>query len=193
MSNQFFVDSLFPSFVVYKDFEIENKKTIIKYSREILKEFSDSPFYSPCVSTVKTKADILELPEFLSIRNQIISCIGAYCQTMHLSQENLAFADSWLNEYRIGGYQDLHLHSASTLSGVYYLESEGAKDLSFQAPWHFFQSIEPRVEKFDLTNCHNVEYNSPPGRCYIFLSHLMHRTLPAKKPRLSLSFNVHYT
>jgi uncharacterized protein (TIGR02466 family) len=193
MSDQFYVNSLFPSFVVHKDFEIENKKNILKYSREILKKFSNQPFYSLCSSTVKTKADILELPEFLSIRNQIIECVGAYCQATKLSQENLAFADSWLNEYKIGGYQDLHLHSASTLSGVYYLESEGAKDLVFQAPWHFFQSIEPRVENFDLTNCHNVEFNSVPGRCYIFMSHLMHRTLPAKKPRMSLSFNIHYT
>jgi len=157
MTENYFYDTLFPSTVVYKDHEIENKSVLIDLSKKIIEEHGRSSFYSSCSTTVNTKVDILDMAEFSEIRSQIVETIGAFCE-----------------------------------SGVYYLDSDGNKDLIFQAPWHFFQSIEAEVTEPNTTNCHNVEYCSLPGRCYVFMSHLMHRTLPAKSQRISISFNVVY-
>lgn len=188
---KFYVDNLFPSLVVYKDFESVDRE-IIDCSKEIIKNNSTVPFYSNCQSTVNTKNDILESIEFKNIRKNIIDTVGAFCEASSLSKENLHFQGSWLNLYNPGGYQDLHHHSSSTISGIYYIDSLGEKDLIFQAPWHFYLAKEANVETPNLLNCHNVEYHSTPGRCYVFMSHLMHRTLPATANRISLSFNLIY-
>ncbi len=192
MTENYYYDILFPSTVVYKDHRITDQPVLIDLSKKIIEEHGRSSFYSSCSTTVNTKVDILDMAEFSEIRSQIVETIGAFCESTKLSRKSLKFTGSWLNFYDIGGYQDLHHHSHSTMSGVYYLDSDGNKDLIFQAPWHFFQSIEAEVTEPNTTNCHNVEYCSLPGRCYVFMSHLMHRTLPAKSQRISISFNVVY-
>jgi uncharacterized protein (TIGR02466 family) len=133
---------------------------------------------------------ILDL--FKDIKRAISNTIGAYCERVKIQTENLKFSGSWLNRYEEHGYQDLHTHADSVLSGVFYLKSAGEKDLIFQAPWHFFQPCQPEYTEQNLDNCHNVEYASVEGRCFIFPSHLMHRTLPATTERMSLSFNIVY-
>lgn len=193
MDNQYYYDMLFPSIVVYKDHEIDNKINLIDFSKKIINQYGNNAFYSECLSTVKTKNDILNFPEFSQIKQHVIDTLGAFCESMKIDRTNLTFTGSWLNLYNIGGYQDLHHHSDSTISGIYYLDSDSSKDLIFQAPWHFFQPIEAHTLENNLTNCHNVEYNSFPGRCYIFMSHLMHRTMPAKSQRISISFNIKST
>ena len=192
-NNSFTLDRLFPSAVVYKDFTVPNQDNIIKVSKQILDQYDSKPFYSPCRSTVHTKADILKMPEFLEIQKQITSVISVYVTEHNIDVNRLTLVDSWLNQYDIHGYQDLHHHPASILSGVYYIKSKGNKDFSFQAPWHFHQGVIPEYTKQTLDNCHNVEYESKEGRCMVWMSHLMHRTMPATHERISLSFNVTYT
>lgn len=192
MPENYYFDTLFPSTVVYKDHQIENKSVLIDLSKRIIGDYGKTSFYSPCYTTVDTKVDLLDMPEFSEVRSQIVDTIGAFCQSTKLSKKNLRFTGSWLNLYDPGGYQDLHHHSHSTISGIYYLDSGGHKDLIFQAPWHFFQAIEADVTENNAVNCHNIEYESLPGRCYVFMSHLMHRTLPARSQRISISFNVIY-
>jgi len=191
MSDEIYYNLLFPSLVVYKDFgSIE--QSIVDQSKKILKTYNDKPFNCPCLSTVSTYSNVLDLPEFDIIKKQIVQTIEFYCDFMKINKNNLYFSDSWLNLYDEHGYQDLHAHSDSLLSGVYYLQSSGEKDLIFQAPYHFFQAINPKYDEINLTNCHSADYNSTEGRCVVFMSHLMHRTLPATKERISLSFNIKY-
>lgn len=187
-----YYDNLFPSAVVYADFEQEINDDVINFSRDLVKQNKEVPFYSSCISTVKTSRMILEMPEFKNIKQRIVDCLGAFCDRQKIRKEGLAFGGSWLNLYEKHGYQDLHLHSDSMISGVFYIKSAGNKDLIFQAPWHFSQPLEPEYEEITIQNCHNVEYPSTQGRCYIFLSHMLHRTLPATDERISLSFNVKY-
>lgn len=188
--NSVFCDVLFPTFVVYTENENLITKKIVNTSRDIITENIDKPFHSPCLSTVKTFGNVLDLPEFIEIKNAIINTLSAYIQRTRIVRDNLKFSGSWLNLYNEHGYQDLHLHSDSMLSGVFYLKSDGNKDLIFQSPYHFFQANTPDFEEHNLDNCRNVEYASKVGRCFIFPSHLMHRTLPAKSERISLSFNI---
>lgn len=190
MQQSIYYDVLFPSFVTYT----ENKEIVtdklIEVSKKIISDYSDKPFYSPCISTVKTHGKILELPEFKEVKQVIINTLAAYITKMKIRNDNLKFSGSWLNLYNEHGYQDLHSHSDSMISGVFYLKSEGNKDLIFQSPYHFFQPNVPEFTEINLENCSNVEYNSVTGRCFIFPSHLMHRTLPATSERISLSFNI---
>jgi len=185
-----FCNVLFPTFIVYTDKPETVKQETVNFAKTIINENANRPFHSDCLSTVKTIGDILEYKEFAEIKKDIIYCLGAYCKRTKVKSANLKFSGSWLNLYNEHGYQDLHAHSGSMISGVYYLKSDGEKDLIFQSPYHFFQPVEPDYEEIDLENCSNVDYNSNVGRCIIFPSHLMHRTLPAKSERISLSFNI---
>ena len=191
MSDEINYNLLFPSLVVYKDFGAVDP-FIIDESKDILKKHTDKPFNCPCISTVRSYPNVLDLPIFSNIKSQIVNTIGIYCDLMKINKDNLYFPDSWLNLYNEHGYQDLHSHPNSIISGVYYLQSAGNKDFIFQAPYHFFQPVVPNYDEINLMNCHSSDYNSFEGRCIIFMSHLMHRTLPATKERISLSFNVKY-
>lgn len=191
-NNFVYADSLFPTFVMYVDNKDLISKDILEQSRSILQKDGNKPFYSPCLSTVATNGSILELMIFKEIKTFISNCVGFYCDHTKIKKDNLRFSCSWLNSYNKGDYQDLHAHSDSILSGVFYLKSAEKKDLIFQAPWHFFQATCPEYTEININNCHNAEYPSVEGRCYVFPSHLMHRTLPATSERISLSFNVKY-
>lgn len=189
--NSVYYNYLFPSLVVYKDFG-PVQDSIIDLSKKLLAEHGEKPFNSPCLSTVHTYPNVLNLPEFTEIKEQIVQVISTYCDIHKIDKDNLYFVDSWVNSYEEHGYQDLHLHADALLSGVYYLKSEGKKDFLFQSPWHFFQPITPKYVETNLNNCHTADYESKEGRCIIFMSNLMHRTLPAASERISLSFNIKY-
>ena len=190
--NKIYYDTLFPTFVVYSDNDNIVNKKIVDYSRELIYEYKGNPFNCPCISTVNTNGAILELPEFVQIKNSIINTLGAFLEKTKTKKQNLKFSCSWLNLYNEHGYQDLHNHPDSMISGVFYLKSDGNRDLIFQSPYHFFQACRPEYDEQNLENCHNVDYETAVGRCFIFPSHLMHRTLPATSERISLSFNIKY-
>jgi uncharacterized protein (TIGR02466 family) len=190
--SEIYYDRVFPSLVVYT----ENKELITpeieEYSKKIIEQHSEKPFFSECLSTVNKFGAVLELPEFAKIKQAVVDAVGGYCQMNKIKTDRLRFTCSWLNLYNQHGYQDLHSHPDSMISGVIYIKSAGESDFVFQAPWHFFQPSMPEYIEENLENCHNIRYESKVGRCLIFPSHLMHRTLPATSERISLSFNVAY-
>ena len=192
-NNTFGMDKLFPCKVIYKDFKVPNHNTLTDLSKQLVDQYDDRPFYSACRSTVKTKSDILEMPEFLEIQDQIMSVISAYVSEHKIDINRLTLTESWLNHYDVHGYQDLHHHPNSVLSGVYYIKSAGNKDFCFQAPWYFYQGIVAKHIEKNLENAHSIEYASREGRCLVWMSHLMHRPYPATQERISISFNVTYT
>ena len=188
-----YCDMLFPTFVVYNDNDDIINDSTVNFARELVKKNLDKPFHSPCYSTVNKLGNVLDYKEFSIIKERIVFCLGAYLQRNKIKRENLKFSCSWINLYEQHGYQDLHNHNGSMISGVFYLKSDGNKDLIFQSPSHFFQPLAPNYEEINSENCSNIEYESKVGRCFIFPSHLMHRTLPATSERISLSFNVIYS
>lgn len=190
MSNELYYDFLFPSLVTYTDNTINNND--VTFSKQLLKKYSNRPFYSSCQSTVQNFGQVFELEEFFNIKQNVIQSLSGFCDILNIKKENLKFISSWLNYYSKGEYQDLHTHSDSMISGIVYIKGTGEKDLVFQAPWHFYQPRAPEYTKNDLNNSRNIQYESVTGRCYLFMSHMMHRTLPAKEERISLSFNISY-
>ena len=190
--NKINYDYIFPSLVTYCDRPDLVTEELVSTAKQVALDNRDQPFYSPCISTVKKVDHLLDMPGFEKLRLFISDQIQAYCQIQKIKQHKMMFESSWVNLYEINGYQDLHAHPDSMLSGVFYLKSAEEKDFIFQAPWYFFQACHPDHEEITLNNCHNIEYQSIVGRCYMFPSHLMHRTLPAKSERISISFNVRY-
>jgi uncharacterized protein (TIGR02466 family) len=185
-------EQLFPVTIAYSDHELKNSIELVKLSKKIIDGNEEFPFMSPCISTVHKKNDILEMVEFLEVKKQILETIKHYTEKNRIDTTDLIIYNSWLNYYDIGGYQDLHHHPKSVLSGVYYIQSGGERDFAFQNPSHFFQPVHPILYELTGLNSGNMLYQSLPGRCIVFPSHLMHKTLPAIAPRISLSFNVTY-
>ena len=190
MTDQYSINQLFPTTVLYRDRPDLVTTEICELCRDLVAQHSQTPFYSACHSTVYTQNQVLELPEFRMIRDFLRDLVAVYLDVLRIDGSRLGFLDSWVNLYDIGGYQDLHMHHDSMISGVFWISSDGSKDFVIQAPWHFQQPRIPRYTQLDLSNSHNVEYNSVPGRGLLFLSHALHRTLPAQQQRISLSFNV---
>jgi uncharacterized protein (TIGR02466 family) len=188
--NDFNMLMLFPCNVMFKEERGLITENLISISKEILLKNAETPFHSKCISTVRTKSDILELSEFSGIKQFLGNLVYVYCEQMKIDCSKLSILDSWLNLYEEGGYQDLHNHHDSMISGVFWLQSSEEKDFVFQAPWHFMQPKLPNYTEYNLNNCHNVEINSNVGRGMVFMSHMLHRTLPTKTERISLSFNV---
>jgi len=182
--------TLFPCHVMYREQKELVTDEILTVSRKIIENNADTPFYSKCISTIRTQNNILDLSEFGEIKQFLGNLIYVYCEQMKIDCSKLRILDSWLNLYEPSGYQDLHNHHDSMISGVFWIKSTEEKDFIFQSPWHFSQSKLPQYTKLTLQNCHNVEINSIVGRGMVFMSHMLHRTLPAKSERMSLSFNV---
>ena len=149
--NNCYINDLFPATVAYQDFEAPDKN-LVKFSLDFLEKYKNYPFYSPCISTVRTKINVLDLQEFSKIKENIVNLIHVYCDYKKIISNNLAIVDSWLNLYNKNGYQDLHHHPDSMISGVYYIEGTGKKDLSFQAPWYFNQPNFPDFSEINLSN-----------------------------------------
>lgn len=190
MADQYSINQLFPTTVLYRDRSDLVDAKLKDFCRDLAIQQGQTPFYSACHSTVYTCNQVLNLPEFQSIRSFLYDLVAVYLDVLKIDGSRLDFLDSWINLYDLGGYQDLHMHHDSMISGVFWIDSAGTKDFVIQAPWHFQQPRIPHYTQQDLSNSHNVEYNSVPGRGLIFMSHALHRTLPAQQQRISLSFNV---
>lgn len=183
---------LFPTFIVHSDNPNMVNSELTDNIKQLIFAHRDKPFVGNCISTVKTKNNVLDDPCLAEVKKTVINTVFHYCEKLHIDIENLVIKSSWANYYDTNGYQDLHNHNNSVLSGIFYLQSDESRDLIFQAPWHFFQPVSPKCKKYGLENCHNVDFESKVGRCYVFASHLLHQTLPAKSERISIAFNVNY-
>jgi uncharacterized protein (TIGR02466 family) len=185
-------NSLFSTPVVYTSQNQINDQNFQDTCRRIVKEKGRYDFYCPCLTTVQTETQVLNLPGFEAAKTAAIVAVTALAQTWQVSTDKLEIVDSWINLYDIHGYQDLHQHPDSLISGCMYVKSQGSNDLVFNAPWLFYQAIPPKFLHRNLSNCQAMYYASLEGRCYAWPSHLLHRTLPAHSERISISFNAKY-
>lgn len=159
---------------------------------DIAREHEQDTFECPCYTTISTRNQVLSMQGFEAAKQAAIDAVIAQANFWKVSTANLQIIDSWINLYEEHGYQDLHMHHGSVISGCMYVESVGNNDLWFQAPWHTHQPVVPKYFISDLTNCHNVWFPSFEGRCYAWPSHLMHKTTPATQRRISISYNATY-
>ena len=109
----------------------------------------------------------------------------------------LEYSNVWMNINGTGGYNEVHTHPSSTMSGVFYVKvpSGEAGDLVIHRnPLEAFVMNQPTSESFDDSTPHtSSNYAIPPvpGLLLLFPSYLSHsvRENKTEDNRISISFN----
>ena len=96
----------------------------------------------------KGNAHVLDLPQFQKLKSFLETCIKDYLDNVLLAKyESFFIMNSWLNICQKGGFQQVHCHQNSYLSGVYYLNAaEEHPNLCFFKPNVSFYSPTMTVE-----------------------------------------------
>lgn len=99
---------------------------------------------------------------------------------------DLTVTDMWVNVMPAGTHHSAHIHPVSVISGTYYLQvPPGSAPLVLE---------DPRIERLMMAPSRPLHHPIParPGQLVLFESWLRHEvpTHTAKKPRISVSFNL---
>lgn len=112
-----------------------------------------------------------------------------YQQRVGVKPQVFKLAESWINEYGVGGYMSEHEHPGMTISGVYYHSADAQSgSLCFRNPNAL------------MLNCHwpgreHEFYQTAPipavkGRLVMFPSWMAHSVSTVKSHKISISFNL---
>lgn len=186
---------LFPS-VVYEnhDSTLVNSD-LIDFSKNICLNHGENFYITKCLTTIESKeyANILELEEFSEIRSYIIENIFNYISFMKFKTDiDYKFTSSWLNYYYPGDFQELHIHHNNMISGVFYLLANDEEDFYFRSQLFHQQPILPYNQENNNYNQYSQTIKTTSGKLLLFMSGYLHGTLPSKKERMSISFNINF-
>lgn len=145
-------------------------------------------------TTLHSDLDLFAIEPFSEIMPLAMREISRYAQTMHMHAppENLRVLDAWINIYRKGDSQEMHVHQNSVFSGIYYIQApDGCAPVQFRSPEADVMIDPPRTGTDEL-NSTDVRFPAISGQMIVFRSHLRHAVLTnmSEAPRISLSFNV---
>jgi len=126
--------------------------------------------------------------------NELHGALRACCQYTfgQMGQQGRAFAlESWINIHDRGGFNFLHLHDGTMLSGVFYLQApEGSGRLTFRDPR---PGVLHSPFKGAGVNAHNeIQLTPEAGLAVLFPNWLEHYVEPhdSDTPRIAISFNA---
>jgi uncharacterized protein (TIGR02466 family) len=111
---------------------------------------------------------------------------------MDLGNTAIAIHSSWLNIYGPGHNQEIHVHSNSLISAVYYVQApEGAPGLKIHSPFHDTM-LSPPVVEVSPANMLFDELPVSEGTLIMFRSWTRHSVRPNPVPgeRISIAFNL---
>ena len=157
-------------------------------------EFSTNS--SSLTETTPNSRNILEEPRFASLAVFLKDCVKDYLDNVYCYQyEDFAIIHAWVNRAAEGGYQRMHYHGNSIVSGVYYLQADPKQSapLMFDKPeinTQPYLAIAAREQTLFTAN--RVAYPSETGYAYLFPSQILHGyEMPTRGgERISLAFNV---
>lgn len=165
------ITPLFPTVVYHKDNSNLITKEIKELSKNYCYQYGKHVFITKCLTTVDSLDTVLDLPEFLDVRNYVIQGISDYIRFMNFdSTKTYKLNGSWLNYYEPGYLQEPHIHHDSMISGILYITGSNQKDLYFKNPNLNTQPSLPFVEKRTEYNEMDYSYESIDGRMIIFMS-----------------------
>lgn len=139
--------------------------------------------------------------------DQIINSFISVCKqhVLNFSKEygvkkeiqDLDCHDFWFNVAMPGNYQELHQHSNSHFSAVYYVSAApGAGDITFKSAEHFTDMYNLPIDDKDLTqaSCKACSYTPINSTLLIFRSNIMHevRKNLSNSDRISISMNFKF-
>ena len=191
MNEDAFVSLFFPTVIYEKKSADLINKEIIDKSMSLCKDYGKNSFITKCLTTVSTFDSVLELPEFQDIKLFILESVSEYLNFMKFdSKREYKISGSWLNYYKPGDLQELHIHHDSMVSGSFYILANEEKDFYIRSPYYNQQAILPFNEVETEYNQHTHRIITSPGKLLTFMSSTLHGTIQSDKERLSLSFNI---
>ena len=124
-------------------------------------------------------SNILLWPKFEEIRIWVEECAKDYLDNvLELEYEEFFLTSSWVNIMSRGGYQSVHNHANSIISGVLYLKSKSEHPpLEFKKQKIEFEPFISLAEHYKLGNpntAHTLAFPCTENTMLIFNSHLHH-------------------
>ncbi len=175
--------NLFPTeLFTFQNTSVDNQKLISYLEKLDNIEIKKSSTLSMIVDLRKHR----EFDELFAWFDQCLESVRAY---MKYDCDSLEISSTWFNvalaDYQM--YQNVHRHSMSLLSAVYYL-SEGSPT-EFEDPVIHRTQAQLEVLRFDYQPFYKI--NPVPGKLVIFPSWMYHSSLPhlGDKHRYIISFN----
>lgn len=165
--------------------------------REIaIDDFTWAQNYGSLTQSTPQDRNILDEPRFAGLRAFLEDCVRdcldrVYCY----DYERFAIVHAWLNRAPEGGWQRMHYHGNSVLSGVYYLRADpkASAPLMFEKPEvNSAPYIAIAAKEQTIFTANRIAYPSETGTCYLFPSQIRHgyETPSRGGERISLAFNV---
>ena len=140
--------------------------------------------------------NLLLHPEFKEIRIWVEGCAKDFLDNvLEMEYEEFFLTESWLNISGKGGYQKIHNHSNSILSGVLYLKSEpGHPPLEFRKQKMEFEpfiSLTEHYKKGNPNTAHTLAFPCTQNTMLVFNSHLYHGhdASVLEEERISIAWN----
>lgn len=146
--------------------------------------------------TTPNNLNVLDDPRFAALSTFLHDCVKDFLDNVYCYEyENFKIVHAWVNRAAEGGYQRMHYHGNSVVSGVYYLQADPQQS----APLMFdkaeintqpYMAIAAREQTLFTAN--RVAYPSETGIAYLFPSQILHGyEMPTRgDERISLAFNV---
>lgn len=140
-----------------------------------------------------SRDDLHKLPEFKSISEGIIKTTQKVFEQEKIKTK-FYIGNLWANINSQGGFNDLHTHGNSYLSGVYYVQTpENSGLLRFSDPRPQAIMIVPEM-KADVEKeyWNRISFRGERGQIVLFPGYLPHQVLSneSNEERISLSFNI---
>ena len=140
--------------------------------------------------------NLLLHPEFKEIKEWIQECAEDFLDNvLKIEYEEFFFTDSWLNISGKGGYQKVHNHSNSIISGTLYLKSEKEHPpLEFKKQKMEFEPFISLTEHYKGGNpntANTLGFPCTQDTMLVFNSHLYHGhdASQVESERIGLSWN----
>jgi uncharacterized protein (TIGR02466 family) len=123
--------------------------------------------------------NILLQPEFKEIRVWVENCAKDFLDnTLQMEYEEFFLTESWLNISGKGGYQKVHNHSNSIISGTLYLKSEeNHPPLEFKKQKMEFEpfiSLTEHYKKGNPNTANTLAFPCTQNSMFVFNSYLYH-------------------
>lgn len=145
-------------------------------------------------TTLVTNSLLHRIPEFAPLVHHIQTNAARFANYLRLNLDNnpLSILNCWVNIYAQHNSQDVHNHSNSVLSGVYYVQvPEGAPGLLIRSP---VEDTMIHVPLKEATFANAIIYEVPAveGKMIFFRSFVKHSVRPntVDGERISIAFNL---
>jgi uncharacterized protein (TIGR02466 family) len=180
------IENWFPTPIFYSDAPKSLKETIrSEYDnaeQQIILKTENGTWNDNVSTTFDTITDVLNEANLPTLKSYIFSMVEEFDKCLFPNnQQKIVFGNSWINYCKKYQYQDKHDHLNFSISGIYYLKTNGKDgNLRISAP----NQLIARQQS-------DVEYEPKEGRIILFPSWVLHsvRANMTDSTRVSLAFN----